>query len=224
MPPTGLTNYRQIQRLFLRSFDNVTGALNHARQAPDTSVRAGRGQRQQRPHGKSGAPPPDMVMGTYTITASTAAGPCCPAARRRQWPGPEMDLAEFIGGNSPALQQQRQRCLRLRRRRIEGAHLHPRLPGGSDHVLGDGVATAASPTMSGATSTCGITKSSRSEQQRRHLDHRLRHLLLAPGGGGGGDCGCAVQVKPPRPGVDRRVGTVRRIRRLGSLPPAPRGA
>src|SRR6476661_4778529 len=89
---------------FSESFDNGIGALNHTwGNGIDTSVRgqvtvSGNSGLMENPGGAAAG----HGYGTYSITASMSGHATGPAALLwpgdDKWPGPEMDLAEFIGG------------------------------------------------------------------------------------------------------------------------------
>src|SRR3954466_10316376 len=89
---------------FSESFDNGIGALNHTwGNGIDTSVRgqvtiSGNSGIMENPGGASAG----HGYGSYSITASMSGHATGPAALlwpgNDKWPGPEMDLAEFIGG------------------------------------------------------------------------------------------------------------------------------
>jgi beta-glucanase (GH16 family) len=89
---------------FSESFDNGIGALNHTwGNGIDTSVRgqvtvSGNSGIMENPWGSAAG----HGYGTYSITASMSGHAEGPAALlwpgNDKWPGPEYDLAEFIGG------------------------------------------------------------------------------------------------------------------------------
>ena len=89
---------------FSESFNNGIGALNHTwGNGIDTSVRgqvtvSGNSGIMENPWGAAAG----HGYGTYSITASMSGHAAGPAALlwpgNDKWPGPEMDLAEFIGG------------------------------------------------------------------------------------------------------------------------------